>query len=203
MDVKLPPPLASAARASTASAPDFGSRPPAGVAAALDRADIRPLDVPAALQILLAEVRASFELTALDLQTETGILADSPPQTARAVLQVFLQALPQDTAGATSWSAALAQAETVLQQGLDRGIAAITGWNEVPAMVVDAAKQTHALIFSALADDPHNPIWLRPEWAGLAPRLERFWRRRRLARRQLTDPDYPEGNLDDDNQHRR
>ena len=209
MDVKPPPPVTSAARAPTASAPESGSRSPASVAAALDRADIRPLDIPAALQILLAEVRAAFELTALDMQTETGILAetsilvDSPPQTARAVLQVFLQELPQDTAGVPTWSSALARAETVLQQGLDRGIAAISAWNEVPAMVVDAAKETHALIFSALADDPQNPIWLRPEWAGLAPRLERFWRRRRLARRQMTDPDYLERSFDDDNEHRR
>ena len=216
MDVK-PPPLASAAAVLTASAaasapasaPELGARSPASVAAALDRADIRPLDIPAALQILLAEVRASFELTALDMQTEagnlaeTGILAESPPQTARAVLQVFLQVLPQDTAGLPSWSAAVARAETVLQQGLDRGIAAITAWNEVPATVVDAAKETHALIFSALADDAQNPIWLRPEWAGLAPRLERFWRRRRLARRQMTDPDYAQGNFDDDNENRR
>jgi hypothetical protein len=28
---------------------------------------------------------------------------------------------------------------------------------------------------------------------GLAPRLQRFWRRRRLARRRLMDPDYSSG----------
>jgi hypothetical protein len=28
-----------------------------------------------------------------------------------------------------------------------------------------------------------------PEWLGLAPAIERFWRRRRLVRRGLTDPD--------------
>jgi hypothetical protein len=209
LDVKPPQLIASAVRAPTASAPELGSRSPASLAAPLDRADIRPLDIPAALQILLAEVRASFELTALDMQSETSILgeasilADSPPQTARAVLQVFLQTLPQDTAGVPSWTAALARAETVLQQGLDRGIAAISAWNEVPAMVVDAAKETQALIFSALADDAQNPIWLRPEWAGLAPRLERFRRRRRLTLRQMTDPDYPKGSFDDDNEQRR
>ena len=216
MDVKTPPLISSAVPAATASAPELGSRSPASVAAALDRADIRPLDIPAALQILLAEVRAAFELTALDSMTaetsllaetsqpaETSILADSPPQTARAILQLFLRALPQDTEPVSSWAAALTRAETTLQQGLDRGIAAINGWNEVPAMVLDAAKETHALIFSALADDSQNPIWLRPEWAGLAPRLDRFWRRRRLARRRVTDPDYPEGSFDDDKDHRR
>lgn len=208
MDVtKTPPLVTSAVRSAAASAPESSSRSPASVAAALDRADIRPLDVPAALQILLAEVRASFaltalDLTALDLETGTSILADNPSQAARAILQVFLQTLPEDSASAPSWTAALAPAETALQQGLDRGIAAISGWNEVPAMVVDAAKETHALISSALADDPQNPIWLRPEWAGLAPRLERFWRRRRLRLRRMTDPDYLEGSFDDDNEHR-
>jgi hypothetical protein len=33
-------------------------------------------------------------------------------------------------------------------------------------------------------------MWLRPEWLGLAPRIERFWRRRRLTRRGLADPDF-------------
>jgi hypothetical protein len=35
-----------------------------------------------------------------------------------------------------------------------------------------------------------NPIWLRPEWLGLAPRLARLCRRRRVLKRRLTDPDY-------------
>ena len=133
MDVKPPLPATSTVRAPTASAPELGSRSPASAAAALDRIDIRPLDIPAALQILLAEVRASFELTALDLtapDTETGtsILADNPSQTARAVVQVFLQALTENIAGAPLWIAALARVETALQQGLDRGIAANSGW---------------------------------------------------------------------------
>jgi hypothetical protein len=80
--------------------------------------------------------------------------------------------------------------ETALQTGLASAITAVSAWRDVPAAVVDAAKETRALVFSVLADEPQNPLWLRPEWAELAPRLQRFWRRRRLARRRLMDPDY-------------
>jgi hypothetical protein len=62
---------------------------------------------------------------------------------------------------------------------------------------VDAVKETRVLFFSALGDEPQNPLWLRPEWVGLGPRLHRFWRRRRNARRRLIDPDQPPGSLDD------
>lgn len=133
---------------------------------------------------------------------DTNDIADSPSQAARAVLQVFLQAMPEDAASLPSWAAALAQAETALQAGLDRGIAAISAWQDVPAMVVDAAKGARALVFTALSAESQNPLWTWPEWAALAPRLERFWRRRRLARRQLTDPDQPERSFDDNNERR-
>jgi hypothetical protein len=199
VDVTKTAPLGSQpARPSTASAPQTGSQSAPTVAAATDRANIRPLDVPAALQILIAEVRASFELTALSMESDANIPIDGPPQAARAVLQLFLQAVPEEAPSMPAWTAAVAQAEGSLQAGLDQGIAAIAAWRDVPTIVVDAGRETHALVFSALSDDAQNPAWLRPEWAGFAPLLERFWRRRRLARRRLTDPDYPQRNLDDD-----
>ena len=55
-------------RTGTASAPEQGTPSPAPVAPSADFADIRPLDIPGALQILLAEVRA-----ALDLQMDASI----------------------------------------------------------------------------------------------------------------------------------
>jgi hypothetical protein len=129
--------------------------------------------------------------------SDAHILADSPAQAAGAVLQVFLQAIPEDAPSLPAWTEAVAQTEAALQSGLEQGIVAVAAWRDVSPMVVDAAKETQALISSALGDDARNPAWLRPEWAGFAPRLQRFWRRRRLARRRLTDPDYPEGNVDD------
>jgi hypothetical protein len=201
MDVtKLPAPGAAAIRTATSPA-DLSSQPPANVPAIADRADIRPLDIPAALQILLAEVRASFDLQAL-LMVGSGVVLDNPAQAARALVEMVVQAMPDDIATVASWSAALARVETALQAGLDRAISAVTAWRDVPATVVDAAKETRALVFSVLGDEAPNPIWLRPEWAGLAPRFERFRRRRRIARRHLTDPDHSPGSFDDDTEQR-
>jgi hypothetical protein len=115
---------------------------------------------------------------------------------------MLVDAMPDEPQSMPAWSALLERVETALQSGLDRGIDAVTLWRDVPVIVVDAAKDTGALVFSALGDDPRNPVWLRPEWAGLAPRFERFWRRRRRARRLLTDPDYSSGSLDDDSEPR-
>jgi hypothetical protein len=200
MDVtKMPAaPTAAAARTPTAPPAEQGPQSPANSEPIADRADIRPLDIPAALQILLAEVRASFELEAVATGQDANEAANTPPQAARALLQMVLSAMPDESASMPAWNAALARVETALQTGLDRGIDAVSVWRDVPPIVMDASREVRALVFAALADEPQNPAWLRPEWAGLAPRFERFWRRRRLARRLLTDPDYSPGNLDDD-----
>jgi hypothetical protein len=203
MDVtKMPAPADAAARAPTAPPAEQGAQSPASAAPIPDRADIRPLEVPAALQILLAEVRSAFESLAVAMGEEANEVVNSPPQAARALLQMVLRAVPEETASMPAWNAELARVETALQTALDRGIDAITVWRDVPSPVVDAAREARSLVFSALGDDPQNPAWLRPEWAGLAPKFERFWRRRRLARRRFTDPDYPSGSLDDDSEQR-
>jgi hypothetical protein len=199
---KTPVPAAAAARTPAAPDAEQGPQSAANAAPIVDRADIRPLDIPAALQILLAEVRAAFELQAVAMGDDTGGSVTSPPQAAQALLKMLVGAMPDETAGVPAWGALLARVETALQTGLDRGIDAVTLWRDVPVIVVDAAKDTRTLVFTTLGDDPQNPLWLRPEWAGLAPRFERFWRRRRRARRLLTDPDYSSGSLDDDSEPR-
>jgi hypothetical protein len=110
--------------------------------------------------------------------------------------------MPDESASMPAWNGMLTRVETALQTGLQRGIDAIIVWRDVPASVVTAAQEVRSLVFSTLGDDPQNPVWLRPEWAGLGPRFERFWRRRRLARRHLSDPDYSAGSVDDDNEQR-
>jgi hypothetical protein len=211
MDVtKMPASAGAAARTPAAPGAEQGAQSPAAAAPIADRADIRPLDIAAALQILLAEVRAAFELQAIQMDSNTSAneAPNSPPQAARALLQMFLGAMPDETAmpdesaSMPAWSAVLARVESALQAGLDRGIDAVTVWRDVPSNVIDAAKQARSLVFSALGDEPANPAWLRPEWAGLGPRFERFRRRRRLARRFLTDPDPHSGSLDDDSEPR-
>jgi hypothetical protein len=201
MDVtKLPAQGAAAIRPPTTTAAEPGSQS-APKAAIADRADIRPLDIPAALQILLAEVRASLDLQAVLMSVEGSTVLSTPPQAARLLVEMVVQSLP-DEADVAAWTAALAHVETALPIGLERAIDAVTAWRDVPFMVVDATKETRDLVFSILGDDPQNPIWLRPEWAGLAPKFERFWRRRRSARRRLTDPDYSSKDLDDGNERR-
>jgi hypothetical protein len=214
MDVtKLPPPGTADVRGPTTSAGELSSQTLAKPAALGDRADIRPLDVPAALQILLAEVRAALEqqsLLALDHQSvvveggagNAGSAApDNPVQAARILVQTAVQSLP-DGPDVAAWTAALSRMESALQIGVERAIDAVSAWRDVPGAVVDATKETRALVFAILGDDPQNPLWLRPEWAGFAPRLERFWRRRRIARRRLTDPDHAAGSFDDGNEQR-
>jgi len=203
MDVtKIPVPAAAATRTPAAPPAEQGPQSPANAAPIADRADIRPLDIPAALQILLAEVRAAFELQAVTLGQEPSEAANSPPQAARVLLQMVLNAMPDESASMPAWNAMLARVEASLQTGLDRGIDAVSMWRDVPPIVVEASTEVRTLVISTLGDDPQNPAWLRPEWAGLAPRFERFWRRRRKARRQLTDPDYSSGSLDADSKQR-
>jgi hypothetical protein len=201
MDVtKLPAQGATAIRAPATSPAEPGSQSPPKAAIA-DRADIRPLDIPAALQILLAEVRASLDLQEALMSGEGSAVLSTPPQAARLLVEMVVQPLP-DEADVAAWTAALVHVETALPIGLERAIDAVTAWRDVPAMVVDATKETRVLVYSILGDDPQNPIWLRPEWAGLAPKFERFWRRRRSARRRLTDPDYSSETFDDGNERR-
>jgi hypothetical protein len=201
IDVTKLPAQGAAAIAPPTSPGGQGSASTAGIAAAADRADIRPLDIPAALQILLAEVRAAFDLQALQMSGEGSAILDTPAQAARTLVELVVQSLP-DEADVPAWTAVLLHVEAALPIGLERAMDIVTGWRDVPLTVVDATKETRALVFSVLGEEPQNPIWLRPEWTGLAPRFDRFWRRRRIARRRLTDPDYSLQSFDDDDERR-
>jgi hypothetical protein len=201
---KLPPADVPSARAGTATLTEQGSPSPAAIVPMADHADIRPLDVSAALQILLAEVRAALDLTpdatvtqGAIMQGSQGTILQSPVQAARELVDLFLQELPEDATDAPAWTAALVEVETAMLSSMERAVDIVAVWRDVPPTVVDAVKETRALFFAALGDEPQNPLWLRPEWMGLGPRLHRFWRRRRHTRRRLTDPDHPPGSLDE------
>jgi hypothetical protein len=214
---KLPPADAPTARAGTATATGQGSQAAAHIAPPANGADIRPLDISGALQILLAEVRAGLDLpadTAIPQQSAIpqsmiqqslipqGATMQSPAQAARDLVEMLLQALPENAGDAPAWSAALVRVEASMQSSIERAIAIVTQWRDVPPVAVDAVKETRTLVFSALGDEPQNPLWLRPEWVGLGPSIRRFWRRRRNARRRLTDPDYSSGSLDEGEEFR-
>ena len=185
----------------TAQAPGQGTPSPTTAAPPADLADIRPLDISGALQILLAEVRAVVP-SAITSGATAGAIAQSPVQAARELVEIFLQALPEDASDAPAWTAALVRADAAMQSSIEQAIGVVTQWREVPAAAVDAVREARALFASVLGDDVENPLWLRPEWMGLAPMIHRFRRRRRNSRRRLTDPDLSPRNLDESEEFR-
>ncbi|HEV7611900.1 MAG TPA: hypothetical protein VGO37_08505 [Steroidobacteraceae bacterium] len=194
---KAPPAEVPNARSVTSAVTGQGSQSaadPAPVAA--DRTDISPLDIASALQILLAEVLAS-----LDLPMEP-VIPQSPAQAARILVETLLHGLPEDAVDAPAWAAALTRVEAAMQSGIERALGIVTNWRDVPAAVLDAVKETRVLFWSALSDEPEIPLWFRPEWMGLVQSLHRFRRRRRNARRRLTDPDQYSGSLDESDELR-
>jgi hypothetical protein len=106
------------------------------------------------------------------------------------LMRLFIQAVPEDAGTPAKWSATVTQLEVTLQAALDRAVATVEQWRNVSQVVVDAVRETRSLVMSQLSDEPPLPLWLRPEWVWLSPQMERFRRRRRLARRGLTDPDW-------------
>jgi len=122
----------------------------------------------------------------------TGGLAEEPvvataPQT---LVQLFLQALPTpELLEPAVWLAKVMDVEARVQLALDRAVQATAAWRDVPTAVVASARETRDVVVAAITDEPPNPLWLRPEWLGLAPVMERYRRRRRRARRRLSDPD--------------
>ena len=95
----MPAPAAAGPSPPTAPPAEQGPQSPANAAPIADRADIRPLDISAALQILLAEVRAAFELQAVVMGQDAGAneVLTSPPQAARVLLQLVLNSMPDES----------------------------------------------------------------------------------------------------------
>jgi hypothetical protein len=116
-------------------------------------------------------------------------LLSSPAQAAPALMRMFLQAVPPEASNPAAWSAIANHLEGTLQSALDRAVATVEQWHDVPQVVVDAARETRGLVMTQLGEEPPGPFWPRPEWMWLSPQMERFRRRRRLARRGLSDPD--------------
>jgi hypothetical protein len=182
--------------AATSSA-EAGAPAPGGAAAALDRVDIRPLDVPAALQILIAEVRAAFaEAPAIVPRHDFGVdegaaaaMVDDAVPAARVLVEMVLQSLPE-TFEPDSWSTTLTRADAALQSGVQSAVNVVGAWRDVAPEVLSVTQESGALALRLISGEPPFPAWPPPEWLGMAPRLTRLWRRRRALRRRLVDPDY-------------
>ncbi len=187
-----PPGAACAAAAPPAPGSDLGLAGQAANKAAapgFDQADIRMLDVPAALQILLFEASDALGVSQ-PAQPVTG--AD---QAAVVIVDAFLQTLPEadplragDPAD-RAWAGAAGPLEAALEAGLDRAQSIIGAWRGVSSEVMEAIVGSRVMIQSALTDVPPPTFLARPEWLGLAPRIVRHLRLRRRLRRRSADPD--------------
>jgi hypothetical protein len=197
MEVAKPPSINVAPGGNPApSAQSRSANPAPPLPPALDRADIGPLDVPAALQILIAEVQDAWQLAPTAATAQTPV--QSPLEAAMRLVQTLLQSLPNTGGDARGWTTALAVLQAGLDTGIDRAIATVAAWRDVPQAAVDALKDARSMVAAALGDETLSPWLVPPEWAGLAPRLEIFRRRRRTARRRLIDPDFPLPELGDE-----
>jgi hypothetical protein len=185
MEIPKLPPAAPAAPATGgragAAGPNGGA--PAEPAAGGDRADIRALDVPAALLILATEI-----LDAVGLPPPPSGAA-TPPQAAAVIVNSLLQALPVDSAGAHAWLDAEGALQSGIAAGLSRATAIVMARPPPDSGLVAALAQTHALIAMALSEDSPAGLPIGPEWSGLVQRLDAFRRRRRKLRRRWLDPD--------------
>lgn len=191
MELSKPPPVDASNMRSATTVAGQGSPAAGGIPPTVDRADIRPLEISGAMQILLAEVRAS-----LDLPLESSV-PQTPDQAASQLAGLFMHALPADAGNAPAWTQALVRVETAIEAGIERAAIVVTQWRDVTPAVADSVREARALFLSAIGMDSPISLWVRPEWMSLAPALGRFRRRRRNARRRLADPDHAPASLDD------
>ena len=204
MDVsKAPPvPMDPVSSRSVDSAATPGPGVNGSTALLLDQLHIEPLDVAGALQILLSEARAALPAAGVAAGAELGaflggpaavlglgVSVDALAAAPQAVILLFLRALPPTVLEPSTFLVVAHGVEADLHRALDAAVTTVAAWRAVPPAVVAAAGEARSVVLAALRDDPPNPLWLRPEWLGLAPSMERFWRRRRRARRFVDDPD--------------
>jgi hypothetical protein len=161
-----------------------------------DRASIRPLTMPDALQILIAEARASLSSVLLEspglvvTPGQTDAMIQNAPQAASRLTELYLKFVPEDVGHPAPWLEAIKVVQAAFDGSVERALDIVSKWREVPREIVDAVNEAHTLALAALGDEPPAGLWVRPEWVGLAPQLARLRRLRRRARRRLTDPDF-------------
>ncbi len=174
-----------------------GARTPAQVAAGGDWSSIKPLDLSAALQILVAEVKlALIEAGFASLAADASLRSTaplSPAAAAPALVDLFLRLLPQDEA--TPQGVFSATAERLLQaisRGSSAAIERVIAWRDTPPAIAATLQEVRSLALAIISGE--QPALLsRPEWLGLVTSLQRVWRRRRRTRLlSATDADHPD-----------
>ena len=169
-----------------------GAQTPMQVPVSGERSSIKALDLPAALQILLAEV----ELALSDVGFK-NLIADAPPRTlaplspttaARALVEWVLSGIPLDEATPQpAWTATVERLLQALSRGSDAAIDRVSAWRHTPSTLATTLQEVRSLVLTLLTGG--QPALLsRPEWLGLAEALQRVRRRRRRGL-LLTDTD--------------
>ncbi len=210
MEIPKTPAPADALRTLTAGLGERQS-PAAAPIAPADRASIRLLDLPGALQILIAEVNLALTeagLAPADASSSETLLrwaAAQPPlalllsdagsaqsvqeMPARALVEIFLRTLPSADLPPQEWMVAVKKLSLTLAAGSATAIERIAAWQDMPAKLPAWLGQARELALALVAEDAASPpLLLRPEWLGLAAGLARFQRLRRRKRRLLLSP---------------
>src|SRR5258708_12239477 len=142
---KVPPADVPTARAGTTTATGQESPSAANIAPLGNRADIRPLDIAGALQILLAEVRAGFDLPANTAIPQSPIVQStimlSPVQAAHDLVEMLLQVLPEKAGDAPAWTAALVRAAASLQSSIGRAMTILPQCRPLPPLAALPCKK--------------------------------------------------------------
>jgi hypothetical protein len=201
MEITRPPTLDGTRGADPApSAQNLTLRQGAVAAPEADRADIRPLSISTALQILITEVLDQWSLPPPPSPSQPPSPTDSPGDAAMSLVQTFMQSLPASDMDANRFLAAYDTLLVGLERGIEQALGVVGAWRGAPREALDALGETRSMVFSVLGDEAPNPSlapWLmRAEWLEFAPRIELLRRRRRWARRVLLDPDLPLPSID-------
>lgn len=171
---------------------DRGARTPAPVIPGGDWSSIKPLDLPAALQILLAEVKlalieAGFTNSAVDASMRSTATL-SPTTAAPALVELILRFVPQGPdASPSAFNAVVERLLQAIGRGGGAAIERVVAWRDTPPAIALTVRDVQARAFALLQGD--QPALLsRPEWLGIAASVQQLRRRRRRAL-LLTDTD--------------
>lgn len=192
MEIRKPGPLPTELPAVPTGLAERGARTPAQVVAGGDRSSIKALNLTAALQILLAEVKLAL--------TEAGfasLAADASPRStaplsstaaAPALVELFLRLVPHDEMTPQStWSATVERLVQAISRGSAAAIERVVAWRDTPPAIAASLQDVRSLAL-AIINGEQLTLLSRPEWLGLGSSLQRVRRRRRRTL-LLTDTD--------------
>jgi hypothetical protein len=162
-----------------------GAQTATPLVAGADRSSIKALDVPAALQILVAEVQLSLTEAGFESLTAGAPLRSAAPLSttaaAPALVGQFLRLIPQDDATPqAAWNAAVERVLQAISRGSGAAIERVIAWRDTPPTVAATLLEVRTLALAVISGE-QAALLSRPEWLGLGASLQRLRQRRRRA----------------------